>query len=400
MSFVARIRSASLNIHLHRRRHFSSILAPDSTTPLTSYQKTRAALSLLKSESNPEKILDICRAASLTPDSHLDRVAFSIAVSKLSDSKYYTGIRSYLSDLKSRPDLRTERFASHAIVLYGQAGLLPDAIQAFKEMDQLGIPRTVKSLNALLFACLLSKDYQELKRIYLEFPKSYELQPDLDTYNTVIKSFCESGSSSSAYSILAEMERKHIKPDKSTFAILIAGFYKEEKFDEVGNVMNMMKKYDINPGISIYNVRIQSLCKLKRSAEAKALFDGLVSRGVKPNAVTFTHLIHGFSKEGKLEEAKKLFRNMVVRGYKPDSDCYFTLVYFLCKAEDFESALEMYKGSAEKNWIPNFGTMKLLVNGLVKLSKVDEAKNVIAQMKEKFPKNVGLWEEVEAGLPQ
>uniref|UniRef100_A0A7N0TQ54 Pentatricopeptide repeat-containing protein n=1 Tax=Kalanchoe fedtschenkoi TaxID=63787 RepID=A0A7N0TQ54_KALFE len=397
-SFLARIRSASL----HRRRFSSasSILSPGSTAPLTSYQKTRAALSLLKSESNPEKIIDICRAASLTPDSHLDRVAFSVAVSKLSDSKYYTGIRSYLEDLKSRPDLRNERFAAHAIVLYGQAGLLPDAIQTFKDLDRLGIPRTIKSLNALLFACLVSKEHQELKRIYLEFPKTYDFQPDLDTYNTVIKSFCESGSSSSAYSILAEMERKQVKADKGTFGILIAGFYKEEKFDEVGNVMNMMKKYDIHPGISIYNVRIQSLCKLKRSAEAKALFDGLVSRGVKPNVASFTHLIHGFSKEGKLEDAKKLFRNMVVRGYKPDSDCYFTLVYYLCKGEDFESALEIYKESAEKNWIPNFGTMKLLVSGLVKLSKVDEARSIIGLMKEKFPKNVGLWEEVEAGLPQ
>lgn len=386
---------------LLRRPFSTSILSPDSKTPLSSKEKSRAALSLLKSETNPERILDICRAAALSPDSRLDRISLSVAVQKLTSSNYLTGIRSFLEELKlTRPDLKTERFLSHSIVLYGLAGMPNDAIRTFEQIPDLGIPRTTKSLNALLFSCHMAKKPDEVKRVFLEFPKRYNLELDLDCYNVVIKSFCESGSSSSVYSILAEMDRKRIKPNATSIGLLIAGFYREEKYEEVGKVLNLMKTYDMTPGVSIYNVRIQSLCKLKRSVEAKALMDGMISNGIKPNSVTYNHLIHGFCKEGKLEEAKSLFKKMVNSGFHPNSDCYFAMVHFLNEGGDFESSLGFCKESMEKGWVPNFSSMKKLVNGLANGGKVDEAKELLGQIKEKFPKHADMWNGVEEGLPK
>lgn len=379
---------------------FSSILNPDSSSPLSSKEKSRAALSLLKSEKNPERIIEICRAASLTPETHLDRVAFSLAISKLTELNYFEGIRSFIDELlKTRPDLKSEKFIANAIVYYGQAGLLNNAFQLFDKMPQLGVAQNAKSLNSLLFSCMLAKKYDEVKRVYLDFPAKYGIKPNLDTYNTVIKSFCESGSSSSCYSVTAEMVRKKCKPNATTFGTMIAGFYKEEKFEEVGKVLEMMKKHEIPIGIATYNIRIQSLCKLKKTMEAKALVDGLLSRGMKPNSVTYNHLIHGYCREGKMGEAKDLFKKMIGGGFKPESDCYFTLVHYLCKSSDFEAALDICKKSMEKDWYPNFSTMKSLVEGLANNSKIDDAKELIGQMKEKFPKNSNLWNEVEEKLP-
>ncbi|KAC3954047.1 hypothetical protein FH972_027210 [Carpinus fangiana] len=402
MSLVSRLRH-SLTHHLHRCQlsTASSILSPNSTTPLTSKQKTRAALSLLKSEQNPHTILDICRAAALTPNNHLDRIAFSVAVSQLSCSKHFDSIRKLLeSELQTRPELQTERFVAHSIVLYGQAGMVNQAFEAFKQMGDLGISRTVKSFNALLFACLLAKDYKELHGVFVEFPKVYGLEPDLDSYNTLIKGFSESGSTSSGYSVVAEMERKSVKPNATSFGHLLAGFYREERFEDVGKVMTLMKKHDVDMGIGTYNIRIKGLCKLKKSSEAMALVDGMLSRGMKPNSVTYTHLIHGFCKEGNLEQAKKLFKIMKSRGCQPEYDCYSTLVYFLCQGGDFEAALSIAKESMEKGWFPYFGSMKGLVEGLVEIKKVEEARELIKQIKEKVTKNVHMWDEIEAGLPQ
>lgn len=401
MALFSRLRT-NLNLNLLKHRNLSSTsILSSGKEPLTSKQKTRAALSLLKSESNPERILEICRAASLTPDSYLDRIAFSVAISKLSEANHFNGISQFLEELKERPDLRSnERYISHAIVLYGQANMIDHAIRTFREMDKYGVPHSVRALNALLFSCVVAKEYKEAKRIFVEFPRTFEIQPNLETYNTIIKSFCESGDSSAVYSVLAEMDRKSVKPNATSFGTLLAGFYKEEKYENVGKVLEMMGKYGIKPGVSTYNIRIQSLCKLKKSAEAKALFDGMLSREMKPNSDTYNHLIHGFCKEGKLEEAKNLYNTMIRRGCHPDSNCYFTMVYFLCKGRDFETALKLCKESIEKAWVPNFSTMKLLVNGLASVSKVDEAKELIGIVKEKFNKNIDMWNEIEEGLPQ
>lgn len=92
----------------------------------------------------------------------------------------------------------------------------------------------MKTLNSLLFACNLAGEYGEMKRIFSEIPSKYGLERDLDTYNIVLKGFCNSGSSNEAFFILAEMERRSIKPNTTTFATVIAGFYAEEDFNSVG----------------------------------------------------------------------------------------------------------------------------------------------------------------------
>ncbi|XVF27847.1 hypothetical protein REPUB_Repub14bG0144500 [Reevesia pubescens] len=398
MALFSRIRS-SATVATFRLRHFS-ILSTDSSTPLTSHQKSSAALSLLKSEQNPDRIVEICRAASLSPAYHLDRIAFSVAISKLTEGNHFHYIDTFLHELRSRSDLQNERCASHSLILYGQAKMLNNALKAFDDFYNEGLCRSVKSLNALLVAGLIAKDYKEVKRIFVEFPKRYGIEPDLEIYNNVVKAFCESGSSSSVYSILVDMKNKGVQPNAKMFATLLAGFYEEEKYEDVGKVLNLMKEHGIPVGVSTYNIRILSLCKLKKSNEAKALFQGMLSKEINPNAFTYSHLIHGFCKEGNLDEAKKLFKSMANGGLEPDSHCYFTLLYFLCQGGDFETALSICKESMEKKWIPNFSTMKLLVNGLASISKVEEAKELIQNVKEKFPNKAYLWDEIEKGLPQ
>ncbi|EPS65053.1 hypothetical protein M569_09725 [Genlisea aurea] len=395
------LRSTIRSAYLWRCRLFStSILNSDSKTPLSSKEKSRAALSLLRFEKNPERILDICRAAALTPESHLDRVAYSKAISKLRESHYYEGIRGLVMDSLSQPDFKSERFVRHFIVLLGQAGILKDAINLFDEMPKLGVDRSIKALNSLLISCVLAGEYGELKRIFADFPSKYNLQPDLETYNNALKGLCESGSSNAAYSLLADMERNNIKPNTTTFSVLMAGFYKEKKLSDVEKTTDLMNKHGVLPGIAFYNTKIMSLCKLQKSSEAKAVLDYILSKKMKPNCVTYNHLIHGFCKEGDLDLAKKLFKQMNDRKLKPESSCYFTLIYFLCQGRDFESALGICKDSISKGWVPNISTMRSLVNGLVSIEKVDEAREIISVVKEKFSRNADRWSEIEEGLPK
>lgn len=384
----------------HHHRRFFSILSPDGAT-LTAAQKSRAALSLLKSETNPERILAICRDAALTPDSPLDRISFSVSVTKLAAAGNFDSIRSLLDDLiATRPDLRTERFLSKSIILYGRAAMLDHAVRAFRSMDELAVPRSVKSLNALLYACVLAKQPSEVLRIFREYPKLYNLVPDSESYNTVIKSMCESGSSSSVFAILHEMEKKGLRPNATSYTTLLAGFYQEERFEEVGRVLELMKEKDCKIGIATYNMRIQSLCKLKRSREAKALLQAVLERKMKPNVDTYYHLIYGFCREGNLEEAKSLLKEMGRLGLAPNSHCYFCLIAYLVQGGDFDEALKLCRESMEKDWVPPFSTMKALVNGLAGMTRGEEAREIVGKMKEKFSNASELWQQVEDELPK
>ncbi|KAF7811148.1 pentatricopeptide repeat-containing protein [Senna tora] len=368
------------------RYHFyCTIQSSYSTFPSISRDRSRSLLSRLKVERNPERILEILRSSTLTPVAHIDRICFSVAITKLTDRKHFNGIREFIEELKTtRIDLRNEDFMCHAIIWYGQAKMLDDAIRSFEQMDELGIPRSVKSLNALLIACSVCENYKEECRIFLEFPKVYGIEPNLDTYNAAVKAFCIMGSSSSAFSLLAEMDKNFVKPDATTFGNLLTGFYIEEKLEDVGKVLKVMEQYGIKPGIDTYNIRIQSLCKLKRSEEAKALVDGMMSRGVKPNSTSYCNLIHGFCKEGNYEAAKNLLVDMRTKAIRPSANCYFVLASFLIEGGDFVSAFLVSQKSIENGWVPPYSLMTKLVKGLVSISKVDDARNIVKTIKQKF----------------
>jgi pentatricopeptide repeat protein len=365
-----------------------SILNPSSpNTPLTSRQKTLLAISLLKSSPPPppDQILSICRAASLSPDTLMDRSALSLAA----------------SNLKSAPDtLRnlvstfiTSGKAAYAIALFGKAGLLSDAISTFQSSP------STRSLNALLFACIVSGDHAEAARIFQTFPDTHGVKPDTETFNAIIKSFAESGTIRSFYSVFDEMCKKGVKPNATTFCTALAGFYKEEQFDDVGKVIELMKKHGCGESLPVYNLRVLSVCKLGRSGEAKALVNEMLKKGTKPSWVTYSHLIFGFCKEGDLEEAKRLYKEMGNNNLVGNSKFYFMLIHFLCKGGDFDTALEVYNEIAPKNWAPSFSSMKMLVNGLAGSSRMDEARGIIEKMKEKFPDKTDGWKEVEEALP-
>ncbi|XP_074590733.1 pentatricopeptide repeat-containing protein At1g11630, mitochondrial-like [Curcuma longa] len=392
MAVAALVRS-QLRRQLHLRAFSSSsassILNPsDPSAVLTSKQKSRAALRLLKSETNPSRIVDICRAASLCPSaSHLDRLALSDAISALAKSQSFTEVHSILDSLPPAS-------LPHAIVLFGQAGLHDDAIRAFEKSP------SVRTLNALLFACIVSRRHEEVSRIFSDFPGAHGITPNIETYNNVIKAFSESGTTRSFYSVLDQMCTAGVKPDTTTFCNALDGFYREKRFDEVDKVLELMKKHDCDHGLGIYNLRIQSLCKLKRTNEAKELFKEMKKKGPKPTWITYNHLIFGFCNEGQLEDAKKLYQEMKGGGHVPISKCHFTLIHFLCRGGDFEAALSVCKDSMAHNWIPNFSTMKMLVKGLIGSSKVEEARDIMEKVKEKFPGNADMWKEVEEAFPK
>ncbi|KAF8030159.1 hypothetical protein BT93_E2557 [Corymbia citriodora subsp. variegata] len=373
----ARLRPISLNLLLRRRfSSSSSILSPDSNAPLSSKEKTGAARPLRKTERNPE------------------HVASSVAISKLRRSSP-SGER--------RTVTRDESAICGAIQYYGWLGKIDEAINAFKHVEELGIRRTVKSLNALLHASIEAEDYEETKRIYMEFPRIYSLEPDLETFNTAIEAFCKSGSTSLAYSALAEMDRKGVKPAETTFGNMLDGFYEAEKYEEVGKVLNLTQKYGVSLNFCHYFIRITRLCELRKPGEAEKLLDEMLARGITPFPEAYVFLIHGFCDEGRYDVAKKLFKSMVNGSRRPYNFRYDYFIQRLCERGDFDGALQIFKDSVDsvgEDWDPTFLVMKSLVDGLVSVNKVDEARELITQVKERWPGKTDSWDEIKAGLPQ
>lgn len=360
------------------RRLSSASYAVQRTPP------PRSALSILRSTKDPKRILQILQSFNRTaPSPHHHRLALTATVKNLAAANSPSSVRSVLSHLPPED----------AIVLFAKAGMLEAAREVF-----LSTTPSLKTFSAFLFAHIVTKNYKQVHDLFRKFSQKSHIALDIRTYNTVITGLCHDNSSRSVFALLDEMWRKGVKPNATSYNTLIAGLYREEKLEDVNRVLQMMKSNNCSIGISTVNTRIQSLCKLRRTKEAKELLEKTVSKGMNPNSVTYHHLIHGFCREGDLKEANRMFDEMVAKGCFADDECYFTMIYYLCKSGEFEKGLRFCSESMDMNWVPKFTIMKTLIDGLARCGRFEEARDLLEDVKMRFPANVGIWREVEANV--
>lgn len=278
-----------------------------------------------------------------------------------------------------------------------------NAVQVFDKMlEQKACPCTEKSLCAILSVYLTNKIYGDrFHQAFVSVPAKLGVSPGVKSYNLALKAFCEAKDIGSARALLDKMENvTHVVPDIDSYNVLLGAYLakrgNKSVFDEV--VKEILKK-GLEGNLTTYNHRILRLCKSKEGSRAKKLLDEMVSKGVKPNSATYGAIIFCFCKVGDLESAKKVLERMVSAGYAlPPS--YFNVMRQMVEEGEFGLALEMCKEILSRKWIPPFEVMEGLVNGLVKISKIEEAKEVVEEMKSRLRGTaVDSWGKVEAALP-
>ncbi|KAF8393732.1 hypothetical protein HHK36_019930 [Tetracentron sinense] len=112
------------------------------------------------------------------------------------------------------------------------------------------------------------------------------------------------------------------------------------------------------------------------------------------------HLLTCYCKHGMIEEAK-VYGGLEENACAPNAMNFQTFLQYLCRNEDFDMGFEVFKESVRRDKIPDFETMKHLVEGLVKNSKLKEAKRLIKMVNRKFPTNfLNAWKKLEMELDE
>ncbi|KEH26219.1 putative pentatricopeptide [Medicago truncatula] len=307
-----------------------------------------------------------------------------------------------LPQTKAETNRKAERFISRAIAFYGQAGMFDQALNAFNfSHEKLNVTPSVKSLNGLLTAAIITYNPHEVTRIYKDFPKMYSIKPNADTYNLVMGYFVDTGSTTSIFSIFVDMSVYRVKPNATTFNKAFLGFLEENKFEEIEKLVYLMEnRYGLTPYPMSYSVRIKGLCKLKMFDEARRVIGLKAQTGLKPSVEDFYPLISGVCEAGDVGLARLYFHHMKTDVGIPRCDSFYFLVDSLCKIGEFEHAFDDAMDMIRVGCVPTLTTMKKLVNGLVCVSKVDDAKKLVEKIKDKFSENGDKWGELEESLPQ
>ncbi|GMH24630.1 hypothetical protein Nepgr_026473 [Nepenthes gracilis] len=370
-----------------------------STNTATSSISISKAKSKLRSEYDPDKVLEIYSSVSDHYTSPMSsRYAQEFAVKRLAKARRFADIETLIESHKNDPKITEEPYLSTLIRSYGRAGMFDHALKTYTQMDELGTARSSMSFNALLAACNHSKLFDQVPRLFDEMPKRYGVLPDKVSYGILVKSYCNKGSPELAIETLSEMEKKGIEVTAVTFTTILDSLYKKGKGDEAERIWNEMVKKGCLPDVVAYNVRIM-YAHGGEPENVKGLIEEMNAAGLKPDTVSYNYLMTSYCKAGMMEEAESVYRELEANGCRPNAATFRTLIYYLCKNEDFEKGYKVFKQSVGLHKIPDFGTLKVLVEGLVKKKKMKAAKGLIRTVKKKFPADfLKSWKKVEVEL--
>ncbi|KAH7669250.1 TPR-like protein [Dioscorea alata] len=261
--------------------------------------------------------------------------------------------------------------------------------------------RTIPTVNSILSALNRSKSPSLVPPLFSSLFPALSLTPDHVSYGILIKSHCLlRRASSHALPLLHELRSKNLHITPVILTTILDSLYKESKPDQAEKIWQEMKS---NAALDLpaYNVRIMHYAFTGRPKDILNLIEEMEAAGFKPDIITFNYLMTCYCNNGRLEDAKKVYRELGARGCEPNAVTFNNFVHLLCKNGDFAAAAEVSMDGMKRNKVPDFGTTKMLVEGLLRGSKVRAAKRVVSKVRNKFPaKFEGGWKELgrEVGL--
>ncbi|KAJ0983459.1 hypothetical protein J5N97_011714 [Dioscorea zingiberensis] len=360
------------------RRLFSPSTTPASANP-EQPQRVKALINHLFKIRDPDALVAAFNSASSAhPRFRAAHNIYSSAVRRLTAAGRPDSVRALLEHQKQFPDLRREGFALRLLSLYGTAKLPDDAVATFRQLPSLGCPRSVKSFNALLSACLDSKAFDLMADLFKQIPsEDPSISPSLLSYNILINALCEKPDLDAAFKTLDLIEANGFSPDLVSFNTLLNAFYSNDQVDNAEKVWSLMREKKIEPDTKSFNAKLRWLVSQGRVSEASEVVDSLRNNGPKPDAFSFQALIKGFCEDGKLEEAKRLFTELTESDFVPVHTTFQYLIPRLCDNDEIDLAFKICSESLTKKHFIDANTLQMLVNKLVEGSRMKEAKKLV-----------------------
>ncbi|KAK1357554.1 Pentatricopeptide repeat-containing protein, mitochondrial [Heracleum sosnowskyi] len=392
---------------LRRVRYFSSATTAAAATinSTTSTDAAESAITIskakskLRTEYDPDKALEIYATVSEHYTSPLSsRYAQDLTVKRLAKARRYKDIEKLIESHKNDPKVKQEPYLTTLIRSYGLAGMFNHALNTYNQMDELGTPRTAVSFNGLLSACNYSKLFGKVPQLFVEMSEKYNLRPNQFSYGILIKSYCEIGSPELGIEKMREMEEKGIEVTAVVFTTILHSLYKRGKVEEAEKIWDEMVRKGCELDVGVYNVRIMHVHNDKPES-VKKLITEMTDAGIKPDTISYNYLMNCYCMNDMMAEAKKVYEGLEGNCCRPNAATFRTFIAHLCNKEMFEYGYKVFKKSVEVNKIPDFGTLKPLVEGLVKKLNKKDAKGLIRTLRKKFPQKIlKAWDQVEVEL--
>merc|ERR1719359_1690138 len=179
----------------------------------------------------------------------------------------------------------------------------------------------------MIDACARCSSMDRVSQI-LEDMKACNVEPDIITYSTIVKGYCQSGDVDRAFKVLEDMKRdSKFAPDEILYNSLLDGCAKQHRVDEALKLLEDMKASGTAPSNYTLSILVKLMGRARRLDQAFTLIEELCAKhGFRPNIQVYTCLIQACIHNRKIDRAMQLHDTMIEEaGCQPDQKLYSAL---------------------------------------------------------------------------
>ncbi|CAA0838038.1 Unknown protein [Striga hermonthica] len=351
--------------------HFSPHLTPD------------LVIDVVKSQTNPYHALFFFTWASgpvAHPNSYrLPHFCYIAITDKLLSHKLF----SLAADLLKTHDRFSDFMVGKFIKAHGDLGHLKWSVKLFRQVKTGDFDGCLFSLNSLLGVLVKAHKVGTAWGYFGQVViKMGLVKPDVSTYTTMIRGFCQTGMIGDAEKLFDEMT---VGKNSIAYNVMLDGLCKKGLVEKARKVLDRMAQDEsCSPNTVSYTTLIDGYFKRREFENALNCFDEMMSVGsCEPNVLTYNALINGLCLNGLVDEAKKMMCKMRLGGLRESIAAHTSLLKGYCIANRSTEAIQHFREMLDLGMILDEKSYTVIVKEYCKLGRLDEAVEISREMRAK-----------------
>ncbi|CAK8538750.1 unnamed protein product [Lathyrus sativus] len=283
----------------------------------------------------------------------------------------------HCSALSQSPPPSISKFLSDhpcLTMLQNPSTTIKDFHQIYPHIIKTGITHnSIASTRVLSFCASPSGNINYAYKLFIRMPN-----PNLYSWNTIIRAFSRSSTPQFAISLFVDMLYSEIQPQHLTYPSVFKAYAQLGDAHHGSQLHGMVVKLGLQKDQFIRNTIIHMYANSGLLGEAKRVFDERIELD---DVVAFNSMIMGYAKCGEIDESRKLFDNMSIRR---TSVTWNSMISGYVRNGKLIEALELFYNMQEEGIEPSEFTMVSLLNACAHLGALQHGKWVHDYIKRNY----------------
>jgi pentatricopeptide repeat protein len=226
----------------------------------------------------------------------------------------------------------------------------------YQEMMEHKVTFSIVTYNALVDACARCQQMTHVPGI-LEDMLKLGLQPNLITYSTIAKGYCQENKFDQALEVVNNMKATTaFRPDEVLYNSLLDGCARKGLYDRGMTLFAEMQEEGVRPSNFTLSVLVKLSSRGKGLEATFTLVEQLKAQfGLRPNTFVYSNLVHACVTHKDFHRAVQVLDQMLRERVKPDTRIYTLLIENSLKCGNYLLTIDLLRASlglseAQSRW--------------------------------------------------